>query len=496
MANQFGNFAGSFAEAFTSVTNLHKENKRKDEIAKLQAKLIEAQIAKGEMVVDAQTTLADIMTGNFVGETEPVGEAVPAQDGRQAVPDIRTGGESVGLLDLLSGNNELPPGIQSEGINAAIQSGAIRGGDLLDFQTAQNQMNTAAQLNDSLANMKDENGNPMFILAGVNADPITGRQTQSWITNPEAKTAQVVATDIEEMQVNIDDAFEIADISNRTPPLLASGIPGAGTGRDINALFGAVKETFGFGDKGAAAEQQTVDVDRKKKLYGVITQYNIARAGANTDQARAGVMEISPSDDKSDAANALLIADWMRNKISDATISGTKIPAELMKRMSSYIDQARDGSLFEGDSQTAVDGPGIVEGAEASLSKFMDFSAEKFHAIDVPSLPDIDVPAYRAKFEQLKQQATTAIGPLVEKAKKGLADAKDFAQMGIDEVQQIKIEDAEGWTVEQIAAFSERLDQIIPSIPSGDQVKFAALSALARKMHELETKRRAEEEQE
>ena len=103
MANQFGNFAGSFAEAFTSVTNLHKENKRKDEIAKLQAKLVEAQIAKGEMVVDAQTTLADIMTGT-VGpvEFEP---SVADESGRQQSPDFNfTGEEPLSVADILAGN--------------------------------------------------------------------------------------------------------------------------------------------------------------------------------------------------------------------------------------------------------------------------------------------------------------------------------------------------------------------------------------------------------
>ena len=176
MANQFGSFAGSFANTFVQMMQADQENKRRNALAKQQAKLFELQVAGAERKLTATDTLGDILAGSFVGEAETVGtavpgqdaqlgtlseaqtvgELVPAQDGRSAVPDIRTGGvrarsavpdinvggQEVGLLDLLTGNNNLPPGTEATGQRAAFESGLFSGGDFLklDQQKKTNEM--------------------------------------------------------------------------------------------------------------------------------------------------------------------------------------------------------------------------------------------------------------------------------------------------------------------------------------------------------------------
>ena len=53
MANPgFGNFVGSFGQAFNRARLAKDESARRDEIAKLQAKLVEAQITAGNTVLD------------------------------------------------------------------------------------------------------------------------------------------------------------------------------------------------------------------------------------------------------------------------------------------------------------------------------------------------------------------------------------------------------------------------------------------------------------
>jgi len=92
MAANIGQFAGSFFEAFSKTKISHEENKRRTDIAKMQAKLVEAQLQAGQIKLDANTKLADIFTGS-VGEIKTVGEAVPAQDGRKAVPEFEFTGK-------------------------------------------------------------------------------------------------------------------------------------------------------------------------------------------------------------------------------------------------------------------------------------------------------------------------------------------------------------------------------------------------------------------
>lgn len=304
-------------------------------------------------------------------------------------------------------------------------------------------------------------------MTGITSDPFSGRSVRNWTLNPEANTSQALATDIAEMDKFVDDAFEIIKIAGRTPPLLSSGVPGNKKVRDATSLFGAAKDTFesfGFGGGGEEEAQQSTDFDRQEKLFGVITQYNIARAGADTDQARAGIALVSPSMDKTDEANALLVADFLQNKLMDAEIAKMTVPASTRKKYLDYIRGARDGTLIDTGGSGAVDGPGALESASAAFGRFRDFTMEQIEGIDIPSLPDEEVAAFRAKWDQLQQSA-------LDKVKAGIATVQDYAELTIEEVKQIDQEDVQAWTQQQVDALNKRRKQL------GLGVKFILLKA-------------------
>ena len=449
--------------------SVQQENQRRNALAKQQAKVFEQQLALNQGKIDATATFADIMTGT-VGEIEGVrdiselGGPAPLQDGRREVPDLNfTGEEPLDVADILSGKTPRA----KQGQQAALQAGFLKGGDIANFQMAQNQMLAQSKFDETIATMVDDNGTPIYKMTGITSDPFSGRSVRNWTLNPEANTSQALATDIAEMDKFVDDAFEIIKIAGRTPPLLSSGVPGNKKVRDATSLFGAAKDTFesfGFGGGGEEEAQQSTDFDRQEKLFGVITQYNIARAGADTDQARAGIALVSPSMDKTDEANALLVADFLQNKLMDAEIAKMTVPASTRKKYLDYIRGARDGTLIDTGGSGAVDGPGALESASAAFGRFRDFTMEQIEGIDIPSLPDEEVAAFRAKWDQLQQSA-------LDKVKAGIATVQDYAELTIEEVKQIDQEDVQAWTQQQVDALNKRRKQL------GLGVKFILLKA-------------------
>jgi len=482
-----GVFAGSFADAFTRVSAQHAETKRRDDFAKQQSKLVEMALKNSQNKLTAQTTLADIMTGNSVQEFE---QAPPIQTpgGRDIPQFTNPGQEPLSFLEIMSGKSP----IAIEGQQAALQSGAISGGDVLDFKTQQDQLAARQNVGDIFNNMPvDEGGNPMMIAGSITIDPVRG-PVQTLVRNPDFNTARQADFSRQSILQLTDEAFEIMDIETElSGSLLESGFPFGGEARTGQSALATVGGALGFNTK--AQKDSVAKRDRVGKLYGQILGIRMRRMADSgetiTNDKLAFLQSISPDTNKSAPANALLLADFLQEELNNADIEGTRMPAEDRNKALDFIRKARSGG-FSQESEPVVDAPGIASGAAESFGRFKDFTMDQIQSINVPDLPTADIPAFRARFDQLKTQAVSVTSPLVQKAKSGLATARDFAGMGIDEVQQIKIEDVEGWTAEQIAALKERVDQILPSIPSGDQVKHAALVALARKLAEKEQERR------
>ena len=99
MANQrLGQLAGSFAEAFSRTIGQKKDRAARDTIAKQQAKLIELQLQSGQIKIDAQTTLAEMMTGKLE-EFKPA-EPTTTPEGRFEVPQFTNASQQP--MDLAS----------------------------------------------------------------------------------------------------------------------------------------------------------------------------------------------------------------------------------------------------------------------------------------------------------------------------------------------------------------------------------------------------------
>ena len=220
MASQFGQFAGSFADAFTRTRGQAADKEARDKLAKQQAKLIELQLQAGQIKIDASTTLADLMTGTI--EEFETAEPRISPGGRD-LPQVTT--ESREPLDLASTLSD------QQGQLAAIQSGALNIGDLLDFQTAQAELEARPDISELFASQADASGNPMFIPGSITLDPVKG-PIQTFIRNPEFNTRQQDAFSRQSLPQLTSEAMEIMDIeSELAGSLLESGSPFGGQAR-------------------------------------------------------------------------------------------------------------------------------------------------------------------------------------------------------------------------------------------------------------------------
>ena len=206
-----------------------------------------------------------------------------------------------------------------------------------------------------------------------------------------------------------------------------------------------------------------------------------------TNDKLAFLQSISPDTNKSPDANAKLLADFLQEELNRADIEGTKISASERKKTLDFIRKARSGEFLQTDQEPAVDGPGLLESAGTFASSTM----EQLQSIDIPKLPPEQIEAFRARFDQLKQQSSDALGTATtavkdadfspdqkllakmallkttlaaasafEKIKVGIANAADFAELTVDEIQQITKEDIKQWTEEQKTAFNKRRKEL------------------------------------
>ena len=479
MANQnLGQLAGSFAEAFSRTVGQKQDRKHRDEIAKQQAKLVEMRLKAGEIQLNAQTTLADLMTGT-------VEEFVPAE------PQITPGGREIPQFTSAS---QQPMDLASilsdpEGQLAAVQSGALKIGDLLDFQTAQAELEARPDISELFSGQADESGNPMFVPGSITLDPVKG-PIQTFVRNPEFNTRQQEAFSRQSLSQLTSEAIEIMDIeSELAGSLLESGFPFGGQARTGQAALATVGGALGFDTE--EQKQAIAKRDRVEKLYGQILGIRMQRMSASgetiTNDKLAFLQQISPDTKKSPDANAKLLADFLQEELNTADIEGTTISADERRKALDFIRKARSGEFLQ-TQEPVVDAPGAIEGATEAFGRFKDFTIEQIQKVDVPSLPEADIPALRAKLDQLKQQGAAAVESVqsavepssnqkllakmallkttlaaasaIEKAKAGIAKAADFAELTIEEIQQIDKDDIKQWTKEQKDAFDKRRKEL------------------------------------
>ena len=312
-----------------------------------------------------------------------------------------------------------------------------------------------------------------------------------------------------------NDVAEAMDIeSTLSGSLLESGFPFGDQARTGQSVFATVAGGLGFDT--SERRDAIAGRDRLQKLQGQILGIRMNRmiAGGEsiTNDKLAFLQSISPGTDKSPQANALLYADFLQEELNIADIEETPISASERKRSMDFIRKARSGEFFQSDNEPTADGSDPQGSASESFGRFADFTLEKLQDIDVAALSVEDLPAFRARFDQLKQidipdvsipdvlrmnfeqlkqtdfgsmsesvknaaleryqQLAEASAPVIEsaleKAKAGLATAQDFAQMSVEEIQQIDEQDIKDWTQEQLDEYNRRRKQL------GLAVKFAA----------------------
>jgi len=394
MANKgFGQFAGSFAEAFSRTVGQSEDKKRRDELAKQQAKLVEMQLAAGQVKLDAQTTLAELMTG-----TPGISPTVTSPGGRTSpnfvappegvVGEFTQGRDAVAPMDLASILSD------PEGQLAAVQSGALNIGDLLDFQSAQAQLDARPDLG-GLFGRVDSAGNSMLIPSGLTIDP-QGRPSQQFSLNPEFNTKQDEAFSGLSFNQLVSDTIEVADIEGvLTETFSESGFPFAEEATAGKLVAGKVLGSIGFGGVEAENKQDAAKRERARKLYGLILNSRLNKL-METDPNLSITQieqqkEISPSVDKPGPANILLLADFMQEELNKADIEGTPISSADRKKALDFIRKARSGGFSETPSPVIIDVPAIAK-----------MTLEQLEGLDVEALTQEQIDAVRARLSALK----------------------------------------------------------------------------------------------
>ncbi len=383
MANRgFGQFAGSFAEALTRTIGQTQDKKRKDELAKQQAKLIELRLQEGQVKINASTTLADLMTGS-IEEFEPAAPQI-SPGGREIPQFTNESQEPLSLIEILSGKSP-------EGQLAALQSGVVSGKNILDFQTAQDQLAAAPDLS-KMFGQTDESGNPMFVPVGVTIDS-QGRPAQQFGLNPEFNTAQQDAFSRQSLSQLTTEALEIMDIeSELSGSLLESGFPFGGQARTGQSALATVGGLLGFDTK--EQKQNVAKRDRVEKLYGQILGIRMQRMSESgesiTNDKLAFLQSVSPSTDKSSDANAKLLADFLQEELNKSDIEGTKIPAAERKKVLDFIRKARSGEFVQA-GEAVIDIPAIAK-----------MTIQQLEGLDIENMSDELFEAVVARRDALK----------------------------------------------------------------------------------------------
>ena len=449
MASQnTGIFASNFVEGFFGHKQEQKDRASKNKIIKLQTKLIEQQLSRGEVELTAQTKLSDLLTGT-VGEFEQVGETAPApsgsplgEDGRQPVPQFESAGkEPLGLAELLT---------NPESLMALVQSGQLDLGDLI----GKTQQPTGFQRDAAAAGKLP--GTPAFaeaFEAKNNQDPnslltqelVKDLRRESLIKEQTARLEKTESKRVfrAEGKIAIRNTWELTqeavsimqDIRNT---VVQSGIPGGDQIRDISAIVGAVQEFFGKDSPQATVIAQKRD--RLKKLFAVQFKEvveNLKSARGISDQRQRSILAALPTLENLDIANVQLLGDVMRDILDGADIA-------------LYEVEGREAiEAFIADPVGAFNQTAQATGESVGDFASRQFDAAKGAAGDAAQFG-------KEQFNKTKPVVSAAIA----KAKAGLATAADFAKLQLEDIRQITPEDIKDWTAKQRAALEKRMDEL------------------------------------
>ena len=456
-----GIFASSFIEGFLGQRKDQEDRNQRNKIIKMQAKLIEAQLATVQGKIDAQTKLSDLLTGS-VGEFEQIGKTAPApsgsplgEDGRQPVPQFEsTGQEPMSVAEALS---------DPEGFLALMQSGQIKIGDLIgkpqqdttlsrNLQAAGFQPGTGAfqeQMLKQLDANADDDVLAQLVLSQQKEKLNEQRHERELIERTEGEEKigrrQAVRNDFGNAKRIIELQTDLANT------FAAAGIPFGEAIREgaagLNAIFGAI------GFDVSKSTEIIAKRDELIKLFADGTLEAIDRfkgTGTITNQKFDALVAASPEIGKSALANARVLAARMQAAIDAAERKEEIIPNRA--EITAWIAEMKRGPITKATERAK-------DGAETASA----FAKRQFEAAK-------NATGNAAEFAEAQfNKAKPVVGAAVERAKPVVADsikqAKGVANAVIERLQAI---DFNGMSREAKQRALDELSQIDPKQLSAD----------------------------
>ena len=463
MSNE-GNFAASFVEGFFGHKQEQADAAQRKKIIQLQTKLIEQQLTAGQIKVDAQTKLSDLMTGT-PGEFQQI-ESIQSPDGREITQFENTGRDPMGLGEMIvnfrEGSGESP-----EASLALLQSGLFTAKDLIGGQGQASAFTRDA----ALANILP--GTPEYVEAfelryGQDEQAILSAELLGSIQEEKVLAARGERTEKAEEKrklkargrlavknhfVLVNEAIELMRDLQRT--VLQSGMPLGEGLRSLTFIYGAAQEFFGKDSPQAkiiAAKQ-----DRLSKLFSTTLVDSIKSMTGIVSVARQeALLNALPTLDNADVANVQLFGDQMRTLLDEAEINEFEIGGR------EFIEQfIADPLAGLAAAKESFDGPAFIDDVTGKARSAFDAATEKAQAgIDIArpfvnSAIDTARPVVASGIEQAQTAAQSVIDRLLVIDFKGLS--KEAKQRALDELSRIDLKalsaDAAAKAIELYAAF-------------------------------------------